>query len=83
MLSFNFVKSHINTTFYFYLQTFNETRLEVFQNSVNLAWQKALRTVQQLKEIANELSNPEILFEQLRVLLRDESKDFMKIIIFY
>lgn len=41
--------------------------------STRNAWAAVLRAIDALKQAASELPNPEIVYDQLRILLRDES----------
>lgn len=52
----------------------NSSTIDTVKTAADNAYRTFLRTIQKIKELAVELSNPEPLFEQLRVLLRDESE---------
>lgn len=50
----------------------NNSTIDVVKGATESAYRALIRSLQKLKEIAVQLSNPEPIFEQLRILLRDE-----------
>lgn len=73
------VKLHIIIIFKFNIiflfKTIGEnSHVETMRATTRNAWAAVLRAVDALKQAASELPNPEIVYEQLRILLRDESK---------
>lgn len=53
----------------------NNSTIDAVKTASENAYRALIRSIIKLKEIVIEISNPEPLFEQLRVLLRDESKN--------
>lgn len=52
----------------------NNSTVNAVKAASENAYQALVRAIQKLKEIAVELSSPGPLFEQVRILLRDESE---------
>lgn len=55
----------------------NNSTIDAVKGVTESVYRALLRSIQKLKEITVQLSNPQPLFDQLRVLLRDESKDIL------
>lgn len=64
----------INTHLLISYKTIGEnSHVEAVRTTTRNAWAAVLRAIDALKQAAADLPNPEIVYEQLRIILRDES----------